>query len=362
MRTIIVTFHNAYNFGAVLQSYALQSFIEKHFGSVEVLDYQNERILNSYKAPALAAWVKHPLSAGLKAIQTVLFKNKYAKIESFIRHRIKLTETSYTRSNVSEASSDGDVFITGSDQVWNEMLTGRDSSYLLDFCGDKTRVSYAASFGVSSIPETSKKKYKDSLSKMDFLSVREEQGAKIIKELIDKDATVLVDPTLLMSRDFWEQTSISPNVDYNYILVYKITKEENLFTFARQLSKQTGLPILFIPNNAKKLFGDKTLFSVGPEEWLGYINKASYVVTNSFHGTVFSIMFGKKFFVDLSSKNIASSRQATLLKLFGLEERIIANYSPDILDKEIDYSLVQEILTKQQKKSFEFLQQIYIRQ
>jgi hypothetical protein len=143
-------------------------------------------------------------------------------------------------------------------------------------------------------------------------------------------------------------------------LVYKITKADKLLTFAKKLSQKTGLPIVYIPNDLKSGSVGKLKLDVGVEEWLGYIKNAEYVVTNSFHGTVFSILFERKFFAEMSKKvNPSTSRLNSLLKMFGLENRTFDNYTDEMLNGELCHSAIEEQLKFQKDKANAFFEQVF---
>ena len=359
-RACIITFHSAYNFGAVLQAYALQEYISYYFGEARVLDYHNTRIDKSYSRPKLADMFHKPKQTFFRFTQSILYMQKNAKIDEFRNRYLKLTKR-YDENDIYEANSEADVFITGSDQVWNYMIIGKDTNYFLDFVvPEKRTCSYAASIGVKYIPDDYIEKYKNAISKIQMISVRETAGIRTLADIgIDK-VEVMPDPTLLLPKEVWEKLSIMPVIKGKYILVYKITKADQLIRFAKDLAKKTGLPIIYIPNDLKSGIVGSLKLSVGPREWLGYIHNAEYVVTNSFHGTVFSILFGKKFFAEVSDKvNPSTSRLMTLLSMFGFEDRIINRFNDELLGKVLQNDRITEVLREQQFRAHTFFEEIY---
>ncbi len=344
----ILTFQSAYNFGAVLQAYALQEFLSSEYDETRILDYHCEKLDKSYKKPSLIDFVKKPKNSVFRLIQSVVYKKKNNKIDSFRREYFNLTRK-YDANSISEANAIADVFVTGSDQVWNYMIIGDDSHFFLDFveAGNRT-CSYAASIGVNEIPQQYVNMYKEGISAINKISVREQQGIAVLNKLGISEAEVLPDPTLLLSKEQWELLSVTPKISDKYILVYKITTEDKMIDFSKMLSKKTGLKIVYIPNDLKAGVIGSTKFSVGPREWLGYIRHAEYVVTNSFHGTVFSIIFGKKFFSEIAaSVNPSTSRLLTLLSLFGFQDRTIDRYSDALLTRELPTERIESICNNQ---------------
>lgn len=358
MKVCIITFQSAYNYGAILQNYALQKFIEDNFGNVAVLNYHNKNIDNSYKIQKINLLFRNPKAYISKLSKVIAFKRKNKKIDAFRKKYINLTKY-YDSSNIAEANKEGDIFITGSDQVWNHLITGLDSTYYLSFVENKPTCSYAASFGVSEIQKEYISFYKENLTKINYISVREDSSIKLINKIIDRDAKLVTDPTLLINQKAWAKLATKPKIRKKYILVYKITKADKLISFAKLLSKKTGYQIIYIPNDLKNGIIGHTIFDAGPEEWLGYIKNAEYVVTNSFHGTVFSIIFEKEFFVECSTKlNKTTSRIEGLLSILRLKDRIIDSTDNIKIDCEIDYRPVKDKIEIIKNDSYEFLNKV----
>ena len=359
MKAGIITFHSAYNYGAVLQAFALQEYVNRNFVETKILDYHNKDIDASYQNPQLRNFLINPKNAVFKTFQSILYRGKKIKIDQF-RNKYFLLTKRYNIDNIVEAKEEADVFITGSDQVWNYLIVNEDSTYYLDFVSEKITCSYAASFGVSEIPKEYQAFYKQNLKKIDFISVREKKGVELVDSLIGQIAEVMPDPTLLINQEIWESLSIIPKQKKKYILVYKITKADKLLKFAKMLSKKTGLPIVYIPNDLKSGSIGQLKTNVGPEEWLGYIKHAEYIVTNSFHGTVFAILFNKKFFSEVCGKvNPSTSRLQTILEMFGLEHRTIDQYTDRILDEELNAEKINHVLASQRSCAHEFFEKVF---
>lgn len=359
MKAGIITFQSAYNYGAVFQAFALQEFLTENYAKTIIIDYHNEEIDKSYKTPRIMDFFCNTKNSIFKYMQAFLYKGKHRKIDEFRNNYLHLSKY-YNIDNITDAINEADVFITGSDQVWNHLIIKGDSTYFLNFALSKKTCSYAASFGISEIPNAYIQFYRNNLKNIMMLSVREYAGAELVQKMVGRNVEVLPDPTLLIDSNRWKKLSIAPRRTGKYILVYKITKADKLLNFARKLAQDTGLPIIYVPNDLKSGVIGSLKTNVGPEEWLGYINCAEYVVTNSFHGTVFSILFGKKFFSEVSTKvNPSTSRLMSLLEMFNLEDRIIENYSYEILKKELDLEMINEKQFHQKEKANIFLRKVF---
>lgn len=359
-RTIgIITYHRAINYGAILQLYALQKKIKDLGAKSVVIDYRNKKLENNHKKMKLSECKK------VKDFARYLFlskhyNNKYDKFRNFSSRYFSLSEPFYNALEIKEKEKKYYRFITGSDQVWNYKINGMDTTYLLDFVRDKNKkASYAASFGVKKIPEEYRQKYKDLLKDFSFLSVREKQGAQLLKDLISREAEVVLDPTLLLSKEEWynlAKKSFKPHL--KYILVYAFGRSSNIFNLANHISKKTGYKIVYISNTYNKNLKIYYVKSAGPEEFLDLFKNAEYIITNSFHGTAFSINFNKQFFIEMLPESLGvNSRLEDLLKLFGLQNRIITSSDADIIN-EINYEKVNTILEIEREKSINFLKNI----
>lgn len=244
--------------------------------------------------------------------------------------------------------------ICGSDQIWNPTFAGR-SFYFAAFAPQEKRIAYAASFGVSEIPEEKKEEYTHYLSEMKAISVREEAGAKIVKELTGRDAEVLIDPTLMLYKEEWEKVSKKPKfgVGKKYILTYflgNVCEEQS--QYIKNISTEKGYRII----NLEGENPNKYWYSTGPAEFIWLIEHCEVMFTDSFHGSVFSVLMDVPFIVfDRNDKQASmSSRIDTLLSTLQLEDRRFCNQSGDkIFEK--NYAHIPAILEKERKKAIDYL-------
>lgn len=294
----------------------------------------------------------------------VTYKNRDSSLirtevfKQFTLDHIKETDFMISENNIPESLSDRyNYFITGSDQVWNPVNTLESSIYFLNFAEKHKRIAYAPSIGVSEIPPEHIENYKEWISGMHKLSVREDDGAKIIKELTGREAPVHVDPTLLLTKEKWLSISkeASNKPKGKYLLTYflgGIPKE-----YKRQINKivkENNLEVINLGD-----IREKETYRTGPSEFIDYINSCSVFCTDSFHGAVFSILLEKPFIVyeRMSSSMSMYSRIETLLNKFKLEDRKAKNINNADDAFNIDYSHVPEILEKERKKSFDYLKE-----
>lgn len=374
MKIGLVSVYTGYNYGSKLQAYAMQKILEGYGYSVDMINYNpryDYRIHVVLKKLVLKI-IKRKKGKVIdcEELKRQIDIRKYA-ISSFdVNYNLIKEIRGYNR--LRKITSNYDLFVCGSDQLWSEILypTG---FYNLAFVGEKKKtISYAASFGTEKISETNKKGYIKFLKKIDYISVREQSAQKIVKELSGRNCKLVLDPTLLYGKSRWEIeiTKISTqSYCSKYIFCYFLGNNPDHRIFAKNLSNVTGMPIIDLPYmkdycECDRNFSEFKLFDVNPLQFVKIISKAEYVCTDSFHGTAFSILFNKKFFVaerySKSSNESTNTRIYSLLSMLDLEARLmptnanlelVRNLSLEV----IDYNDVNGKLKKSQIESEEFL-------
>lgn len=346
MRVGILTFPNSPSFGAALQMRGLYRALQNLGIDVEIINYRNT-FMSKKKHIRQQNTIKN-LAIFLFSIPgKICFHNFEKQLHLFPKKLICETD------DLKQIADRYDYLICGSDQVWNPLITGEDLNYFFSFCDDNSKkISYAASFGVNELNGTFAQAVKEQLEKFHCISVREEQGAKIVHGLLNTDCTIVLDPTMLISQEEWRscENKIS-GLPSKYIAKFIFNHDSNVEAKIKELSENTGLPVVTVGGTAiSKL--KKGLFtgSIGPSEWLYVLDHADYVVTDSFHGAAFSIIFHKQLFVSLASST--NSRLKTLLHTFGLDNR---TFGDALTDEKIDYKSVQNIMDNKREYSLGFL-------
>jgi hypothetical protein len=324
-----------------------------------IIDYRSEVIERRHHESYLSDC--HSLQDLARFIFYAKHQNrKHKKFRDFSAANLNLSNICVNREQLKEISSEYDKFICGSDQVWNYKITDFDKNYFLDFTEDTLKKnSYAASFGISNIPLEYAKEYKNLLKDFNHISVRENQAKKIIKDLINREAELVLDPTLLLTRQDWESIAAEYQKKKDYILLYMFGNSPILKTFTEALSRQTGYAIVYISYSVIKRVNAIYEKCVGPAEFLGLFKNARYVVTNSFHGTCFSLNFDKDFFLEmLPESQGVNSRLENILDLFDLRSRQIINGENVNIDKPIDYDKLNKKMLVERQRSLDFLNKI----
>jgi len=352
-----ITFHRAVNFGAVLQTLALQEALKKTGIDSEVIDYRCQFIERHY-APFRITDVFNLRRVYGIVKANAFSRNNRSKFDEFIRKYIKTSSCIYnTKNDLLDSNSAYDAFIAGSDQVWSYFCAGFDKAYFLDFVLDKRKkMSYAASFGVDSIPEEYIQNYEMLLKDFHRISVREEQGKQILQDILHVDVPIVLDPTLLLTRAEWGNYMNPVKHKGEYILVYLMTETEEILSFARKLSARTKYKIIYINDRFYKRYGMTNVDTLSPSDWLTLVLNAKYMITNSYHGVAFSINFNIDFFVEfLAEPAKVNSRLKNILDIFDLKERLISNMHKESVLTKIDYALVNKKLEIERNSSMQYI-------
>lgn len=370
----IVTGYHIKNYGSALQAYATQRVITELGVKSECIQYEKKKDLNQL----LRIFNLPLLKTKMKAIRKKIYAKKNPDIgkkiarrnaifDQFVKDNFIISKKYVGYKELQEKIKQYDAVLLGSDQVWNPLNFG-SHYYTLEFVPDLIpKIAYAPSFGVSHIPASQKEATKKYIERIEYLSVREKKGQEMIKMLTNREAPVVLDPTLLMGLEQWQTVYDAKRiVEEKYIFCYFLGDNEEHRKMAKALQEETGYKIVTLPYMDEVVkgdteFADYPLFDVGPSEFLNLINHAEYVCTDSFHGTVFSILHHKSFFTfnryAEGKKVSTNSRIKSLLQLLGVEERL-CNCLAD-LEKEknnvIQYQQVDQNLEKLRQESMGYL-------
>lgn len=369
----IITILKVNNYGAELQAYATQKVLQLMGYDAEIIDYlfyKNPRHKRTQmsKPTARMSLRKHlqellyPIVAQWKARNyRDLQRERNAKFERFHDENTKQSVCYDTIDKLKSAKLDYDVLLTGSDQVWNPGIYSSLDPYLLRFGDDSLRrIAYAASFGVSKVPDEVRDYYKEALRCYSAIGVREDNAVNLVKNLTGQDAKLVLDPTLLLDKEQWMKVAkpVEGLPDKPYVLIYELSDIPFIKQVAMYIAEKTGLPIVRICKNASPEDKEEEILNIinaGPAEFLYLFNKAGYVVTNSFHGTAFSINFGKQFYTVIPLGKSNNSRQKSILKLMGCEERMLTEGGEMPAMEKLDTDRINEKLRVQRQNSMDFL-------
>ena len=365
MKIDIITLHRAQNYGSVLQAFALQKQIEKLGHQAYILDYYPERYTNKGLLKRLknkSSRFNNPL---VLLIAKLLIYPSYLKkgiqFNKFM-HYLNLEKPSFaTNEEGMGRFTDADAYCAGSDQIWNSHWNeGVEKVLFLDFVPKgKLCLSYAASIGLSNIPANEIDETKLLLDKFEFLSLREDKGVELVRELGRTDAVQCLDPTLLMSKEEWSQYADDSYKGKEYVLTYNLHHDPEIDKCAKAIASKYHLQIRNISYNWHDIIRHGHLdWCPTVEGFLGLIKNAKYVVADSFHATAFSIIFEKPFVV--ITPEVASSRLSSLLKMLELDDYNINKFtSVKVIEQPIDYIRVKSIIATKQRESIAFLNKAF---
>lgn len=358
MKVGIITFHDASNYGAALQTQATIDAFKSFDVDAEILDYSNSfrrgiyparsRIFDSIKQLNIKSFILNML-----AIPGIIRRNS-----AFTKYRIKFIKTSknkfQTSSNFQKAVCEYDVLVSGSDQIWSYRNNGGDFNFLLGFeNADLKKVSYASSFGMVSIPDEFQAEYKKHLDDYALLSTREETGVGLIKELTGRNASLVLDPVLLHDKNHWDKFVVESNNEESHDLLYVNTINViDKLPFKNKVFSLGSFKLSFLFNSRFKLRNHE-----GPSEFIGYIKNAEIIYTTSYHAVIFSLIYNKPFYVFLSGNEGRDSRIKNLLKMFSLEERLIKHgHSISDWTDQVDFTSFNSLISSLRTDSYAFIE------
>jgi hypothetical protein len=361
------------NYGSQLQLFALQATIMRCGYECEVIDYDPpshiplslpQRIRRVMSKPTvlitgMAERKRMRRYAELTAARQRLFRE-------FLHQKINLGPKQYASMEALEWDPPQyDACVVGSDQVWSPTGHFGDRAYYLSFAAESKRIAYAPSIGVSELPPHTHEWMRIWINRVPHLSVREKTGAALIRQLTGREAQVVVDPTLLLTADEWSEYAADPVRPAPYVLCYALQGDQYIRDYATMIAREAGYSLVVLPMHAydiEELDGHvEKRYDVGPSEFLTLIQNAACVCTDSFHGTIFSIIFRRPFFsfqrYDDKAEAAKFSRVSDMLDRLGLTHRIVSRETAyrDCWDH-VDYASVEDALDAWKAASLEYLE------
>ena len=363
MKIGILTFHGADNYGAVLQAFALQEYIQSIDNVAEMVNYSPEAVLKDYKTFSLAfsptfsgakRYLLHPLILLRRFIRIIPFVRRAKKFNEFRKRFFGLQAASYT--DIEKIPQDYDAYVIGSDQVWNTKIS-QDGKFVyfgkFKRNNKSTCISYAASAGdgeeLLNTPE-----YFESF---DNIAVREVSLKNHLQNNLNIASEIVVDPTLLVKPEVWDRVAATStyNTREKYVLVYMVYYTEKALRIAKKIAKRMNMKVIII--DFCRITKNHFIAPIGPEDFVNLFKNASYVVTTSFHGTVFSVIFRRNFYF-ISTRRKGENRVKLLLNDLKLEHRIVEDMPTP---EQIDYSYAMQVLPDLRASSEAFLQRTLIK-
>lgn len=352
-KSTIVTFHWALNYGASLQVFALQQVISSVIGPVEVLHYVPQFLATQHRRFC------RPMLRTLGYLPANLYRRvqQIGAFERFTARHIHLSKGRFSRpEDVCDEQSD--LIFLGSDQIWNPDITGGfDNVYFGRYSRKPNSkvISYAASVGKPSFSEQEQRDFQRLLQGVDRISVREESAKRLIAPLVDRPVEVVLDPTLLLDRHAWSTVANSRDRK-PYVLVYSMAGYVETSDIAATVARRMGIGVLEILPSGRFMrdrLTHATMANVGPAEYLGLFENAAFVVTDSFHGTAFALIYNKDFFTVPHRER--GGRLVDLLARFGLSHRLVRDTAEAAGAGPIDYQEVNGLVHLERTRSVQFL-------
>lgn len=366
IKTVGLTTCYVDNFGACLQAYSLQKMIEILGYRCEIIKYTPIESLHEKK---LSQQILHDGKEILRIVKRPSHLKELKRRRLFSRFRKELLSFGKdffpTIESLYQNPPPYDIYVTGSDQLWNPIIHNKtnNKAYFLDFApAGKKRVAYAPSIGLSVLPDAYKAEMSQLLNKLDHISIREETGRQIVEALTDKPCRVVLDPTLLHDKDFWKKIAVDYHHKKPYIFCYLFGAPEYIGRFVQYVKEKTGYDVVVIPFTERERCSDYIkITTLGPREFLGLIQNATLVITDSFHATAFSINLNVPFYsllrnTDADANNM-NSRIFNMLDLAGLNERLVASNAdfPDYVMEIPDFDFANKRIREKRAQDIEYL-------
>lgn len=378
MKSAILTlFYQNYNYGGILQGYALQQELKKLGVDSEILNLDRKSLSGfSEKSPSKKQSIFKRLMFKVNSVISNIFLRERRKAyHVFIKNHVKCSNGVYTDANIMSANEGYDFFITGSDQVWSE-VSGRDATFLKFVEDNCKKCAYAASIGSDQVSDEYLRYMSEAIQSFSYISVREKKAANILQASVNNDVFVVLDPVFFVSAAKWK--SLIGSLQYSigkehgpYGLLYFLGDGKSVKNTATNVCKKLNLDSLMIPYGKMKLnlsdmcVHSKKVIDAGPMEFIQLINEADYIFTDSYHCIAFSIILNKPFvFFGRTDKNrqvTMNSRIDNLLEVFSLENQCAS--SSDSIDKiaellcrEIDWEKINDKISEKRTEGERFLQ------
>lgn len=363
MKIATLTYHGSHNYGSVLQAFALSKQLQLMGNEVEIINLRPSAQKQMYA-------LKKPSGNLPRKAFDVMMRGKrqkrYNEFERFINQVLPVTVTEYSKTEQLKAlQNDYDAFVCGSDQIWNPVCPDFEPAYYLQFLEKENpakRIAYAPSFGKHEFDEATAKQINAWAKDFDSISVRELKGKAVLNEIAEEKISVVCDPVVLLDKKHWEEMAAEPNIKEPYMLVYFLENNHGRKDFIDELSKKLGLKVVVLTEYLRDMAKPYVKkYDASPEEFVGLFQNASFVYTNSFHGTAFATIFNKPFITVIApdQKNAANnndSRKIDYLTKIGLESRLVQNDLPDKdMLMHVDYEAANRRRQEFREYSYQFL-------
>lgn len=363
----VFTLHKSHNCGSIMQAYALQEYLKANGVNPILVDFGTSKQIEEYSVYTNQKGVKGLIKKIIFFINRKTLKRHWNDYDAFRKKNLNLSEKQYNEeSDISNLMEEYDAFLCGSDQIWNVTIPDYNDIYFLSFT-DKCKMAYAPSFGARD-----PRKFVDCdniskwLTSFDYLSTRENSGKEILKEMTDRNVQVVLDPTLLLDAENYEIIRGNSGIKGDYIFYYATLHSNKLDRFVKKVAKKYNLKVIVWSSKEyyKKMVwrnGFKLTYNQDPGIYLDLIKNASLVITTSFHGSVFSTVYRKKFWILMNGDMFKTDdRVKTMVANLGIEDRmIIPNFNDDFdYLKNVNYDFYEKNIRKLRESSKEYLSNI----
>jgi len=366
MRIALLTIHYASSYGGNLQALASQQILSK-YGDVTIVDYKTRCLVQTMRLFRISYDKKIVFRIAKDMLRILPRHRLIKKFKTFARTYFKLTAQCSNHTELNALESEFDCFVCGSDQIWNpKLLCGLDTAYFLDFVKQKPKIAFASSAGSYHYNSEEQDIVLRCLESFAAISVREEDTARFLSSALNgRSVTNVLDPTLMLTKGDWHRLlniTASSVQSQPYILVYTLKKDAVVRQVVNVVAKQLGLQVIAIDQDPYLGYHvDRHIMDACPREFIELISNATFIVTNSFHGTAFAINFGISFIA--VKPESGTNRLLSLLTNLGLEDRLVLTNElvSELVSRPPDYTTANAILGNLRSATIDFLDEAFIR-
>lgn len=343
------------NYGALFLAYALEKKLLDLGYDVETISWLPDEVKKPWQPSMIkkTGFMHYFLRLGYFLTFVLPREKSFAHFRSLMH----TSQTMYSDATLPEIATQYEKIIVGGDQLWNCKINYYNPNNFLPFIHEKNRkIVYAASLAQDSMREGFEAEFCKLASGFGYITTRERRGKEIIEDITGLSAPRVVDPAFFLTASEWEKLAVLPKEREKYLFVYQVQSDAVVAQFAHKIAKSKGLKVVYCPFPLKTLIKCRCKPYMSPEKWLGYVKNAEYIVTDAYHGLVFSLIFNKQFAVEISEYGKDThSRITNLLELLSLTDRLFSKENEIDIDRKIDYNAINAFIAKDRQQSIEHI-------
>lgn len=358
-KVAVITLQSIKNYGSVLQTYATQLLIEGIGADCEIINYVRKDNIKSNIFKNIIKTNSFPVNILKMIVLMPTLKQTEKIFGNYLSNNIHLsTNIYYSEEDLEKEIPEADIYVTGSDQVWNSIWNGGLlPEFFLKFAPkNRKKISFSSSIGTNNINDSEKNEMQNLLKEYNAISVRENSAIETLKNIDINDVIRIIDPTLLITRESWSEKASKRIIKDNYVLIYQLNRNKKFDIYAKKFAKKYNCKLIRICLRYDQIrLPGKSIVIPDVSEFLSLIKYSSYIITDSFHATAFALNFNKEF-VSIYPNNFSSRINDILIETHTLDRHLTNYFDFDLVKRKIDFEYINHYLDKERKNAIEFLE------